>query len=106
MPTINLNLSPLSVLASIMVLSGIFTHTVQAESLITDTNSSAEHRQNLLTIERHVHIENSGFTSITHGIKAQTPTTRPRDDEDKNYTVKKRVSGDGFGNNFSSSINL
>lgn len=100
MATINLNFSPLSILISAMILSGIFTHGVQAESLMTSFSSTEEHKQDLLSTGRHIHIEANSYAGSTHDLRAQTPATRPRDDEDKNHSVKKRISGDGFGNNF------
>lgn len=100
-----INISPLSVAISALILSGVLVHGVQAESLVTEISSS-EHRQDLLSAGRHIHIETSTFSNSTHDLRAQTPATRPRDDDDKNHSIKKRVSGDGFGNNFSSSISL
>lgn len=106
MATINLNFSPLSILVSAMILSGIFTHGVQAESLMTSFSAAEEHKQDLLSTGRHIHVEANTYAGSTHDLRAQTPATRPREDDDKNHSVKKRITGDGFGNDFSSSINL
>lgn len=99
------NLKPLSIAVSVLALSGILTHGVQAESLVPE-NKSSGHRQDLLSTGKHIHIDASTYASSTHDLRAQTPATRPRDEDDRNQTVKKRVNSDGFGNNFSSAINL
>lgn len=102
------NYNPLSIAVSVLALSGIVAHGVQAESLVTESvkSSNSEHRSELLSVGRHIHIEGSTYASSTHDLRAQTPTTRPRDEEDRNRSIKKRIGGDGFGNIFSSSINL
>lgn len=100
-----LNFKPLSIAVSVLALSGILTHGVQAESLVVE-NKPSEHRQDLLSTGKHIHIDTSTYASSTHDLRAQTPATRPRDEDDKNQTIKKRINGDGFGSNFSSATNL
>ena len=100
-----INYSPLSVLISVFVMSGILAHSVQAESLVARVGMS-EHKQDLLSIERHTHIDIGTFSSGTRDLRSQAPSTRPRDEDDKNQTIKKPISGDGLGNYFSNSISL
>lgn len=99
------NFSPLSIIVSVLALSGILAHGVQAESLVAE-NSASEHRQDLLSAGRHIHVDTGTYGNSTHDLRAQTPATRPRDEDDKNQTIKKRVGSDGFGNSFSSATNL
>ena len=86
-------------------MSGILTHGVQAESLVVKHGAS-EHKQDLLSTGKHIHIDTNSFSGSTHDLRAQTPTTRPRDDDENNRELKKRFSEDGFGNCFSGSANL
>lgn len=97
--------NPLSIVMSVLALSGILSHGVQAETLVAESSAS-EHRQNLLSTGKHIHIDTGTYGNSTHDLRAQTPATRPRDEDDKNQTVKKRFGGDGFGNDFSSATNL
>lgn len=100
-----LNRNLLSIVLSISTLLGVVSHGLQAESLVAEVSAS-EHRKDLLSVGRHTHVESSTYAGSTHDLRAQTPATRPRDEDDKNLAVKKRIGGEGFGDTFSSSTSL
>jgi len=100
-----INLKPLSILISALAMSGILTHTVQAESLVIKHGVS-EHRQDLLSVGRHIHIDSDALSGSTHDLRVQDQAARPRDDDDKDRLIKRRTAGEGFGNSFSTLLNL
>ena len=101
-----INITPLHALLSVMALSGLFTHGVQAESLITEVENRSSEKSELLTSGKHIHIEASAFAGSTYNLRSQPPANRPRDEDDKDNLAKRRSIGDGFGANYSSSASL
>jgi|GEM_PF-1967782 len=105
MPIININ--PLHTMISVIALSGIFVHGVQAESLVTaDYESRNGDKSELLLSGKNIHTEASTFTGNTFDLRSQQAANRPRDDEDRDNLAKRRSIGDGFGTDYSSSANL
>lgn len=86
--------SPVSIFISIMVMSGVLTHTAQVEHL-AQTNT---HKGERLTSSHHTHVEISSYGGSTFSVRTQPPASRPQDDDDKDSVLKRRANGDGFGN--------
>jgi len=96
-----LNPNPLSIIVSIMALSGILAHGVQAEFL-AKAASILESKNERLVSSQHIHVETDSYNGTTYGMRSQSPAARPQDDGDKDTILKKRTANDGFGNDNSS----
>lgn len=100
-----LNFNPISVIISILILSGVLVHGAHVDNFVVEPGLS-EHKQKISSNSSHTHIEMSAFTNSTHDLRSQTPSNRPRDDDDKDNSTKKRVSGDNFGGDLTSLVSL
>lgn len=89
-------------LASIMAVSGVLAHCLHLEGLVVGSGLHSDAKSERLVSAQHTHIETNSYGSTTFGMRSQPPAARPQDDGDKDTLLKKRISSDGFGNDYSS----
>jgi hypothetical protein len=102
-PTI---INPFPIMISVAALLGVFVHDAQFISVIQTAISTpaivadyARSTSNLST-DQHLHFDNGSSATSDYNLKTQQPSIRPRDEDDKKYVTRKRLSGNTFGSDY------